>query len=82
MKTRKEICEEYQTLMHERHDAEDMYLLLVEHYENKLNKFKDLAFKLNTIEWKEKKKTTNFNAWNLAVDSIRKEIILLLEEEI
>lgn len=80
MKTKKEICEEYQTLMAERPDAEDMYLELVQHFERKLNKLKDLAFELNTTEWTQKKKTTNFDAWNLAIYSVRKEIILRLED--
>jgi hypothetical protein len=80
MKNKRQICQSYQQLMAERQDAEDMYLELVQYYENKIQKIKDLAFELNTLEWTQKKKTTNFNAWNLAVDSIRKEIISRLED--
>jgi len=40
--TKEEICSRYQTLMAERPDAEDMYMLLVQHFEKEIARLKDL----------------------------------------
>jgi hypothetical protein len=88
------IEKKYESLLAERHDAIDMLedvreqnmndLIKIEElsrpYDSLYEAFEELAYKLSTTEWKEKKKTTNFNAWELAIDSVRKEIMIILQE--